>query len=60
MTTDAISYKDLMHHRLQAVLRDNNFQNFSYVGVHGGEHIYNISGNLVPISQIEELDVIND
>lgn len=58
MTIDAISHKDLMHYRLQALLRDNDFQDFSYVGIHGGEHIYNISGNIVPVSQIEGLEEV--
>lgn len=58
MTIEAVSYKDLMHYRLQALLRDNNFPDFSYAGIHGGEHIYNIAGNLVPVSQIEGLDEV--
>lgn len=53
---DAISHKDLMHYRLQAILRDNHFEDFSYVGVHNGEHIYNIAGHIVPVTQIEGFD----
>lgn len=56
MTIESISHTDLMHHRLQAILRDNNFPDFSYVGVYNDEHVYNIAGNLVPVSQIEGLD----
>jgi hypothetical protein len=58
MTIDSISHKDLMHYRLQALIRDNDFLDFSYVGVHNGEHIYNIAGNIVPVSQIEGLDEV--
>ena len=53
---NAISHKDLMHHRLQAILRDNNFKDFSYVGVQNGEHVYNIAGHIVPVTQIEGFD----
>jgi len=56
MTIDAISHKELLHHQLQAILRDNNYSDFSYVGVINGEHIYNIAGNLVPVNQIEGID----
>lgn len=55
---DAISHKDLMHHRLQAVLQEHHFQDFSYVGVQNGEHVYNIAGNIVPVTQIEGFDEI--
>lgn len=55
---EAISHKDLMHHRLQAILRDNHFDDFSYVGVHNGEHVYNIAGHIVPVTQIEGFDQV--
>lgn len=58
MTFDSISHKDLMHHRLQAIIRDNNFKDLEYVGVINNDHVYNISGNLVSVSQIEELTEI--
>ncbi len=58
MSIDAISHKDLMHYRLQAILKNNTFPNFSYVGVHDGEHMYNIAGHIVPVTQIEEFDEV--
>lgn len=58
MTIDKISHNELMHHRLQAILRDNHFPDLSYVGVVNGEHTYSISGNLVSVSQIEGLDEV--
>lgn len=57
-TIDSISHKDLLHHKLQAILRDNNLPELSYVGVFDGEHVYNIAGNLVPISQIDGIDEV--
>lgn len=58
MTIDAISHEDLLHYRLQAILKTNNFLNFSYVGVIDGEHFYNISGNIVSISQIIDVKLL--
>ena len=57
-TIDKISYGDLMHYKMQAILREHNFSDFSYVGVINGEHIYLISGNLVPVSQIQDIESV--
>lgn len=58
MNIDSISYRDLLHYKLQAILRDNKISDLSYVGVFDGGYIYNIAGNLVPVSQIEGIDEV--
>jgi hypothetical protein len=58
MTIDSISNQNLLHYKIQAILRANTFEDFSYVGVIDGEHTYNISGNLVPVSCIEDIEEI--
>jgi hypothetical protein len=58
MTIDSISNNELLHYKLQSILREHNFSDFSYVGVVNGEHTYNISGNIVPVSQIEDIEPV--
>ena len=58
MTIDSISNQNLLHYKIQAILRANTFEDFSYVGVIDGEDTYNISWNLVPLSCIEDIEEI--
>tara|TARA_R100001480_G_scaffold64359_1_gene76559 strand:- start:927 stop:1133 length:207 start_codon:yes stop_codon:yes gene_type:complete len=51
---------ELMHYRLQAMLREHTFQNLEYLGVRPDsigvdQHWYSIAGVEVPVDAIEEL-----
>ena len=57
-----VSKTELMHHRLQAMLREHSFSkdNIEYLGVRKDsigvpQHLYSIAGNEVPVDAIEEL-----
>ena len=47
---------DLIHYRLQAMLREHNFSDLAYLGVREGEHWYSVDGHEVPVTAIEELE----
>jgi len=52
---------ELMHHRLQAMLREHNFPELEYLGVKPdiigvNQHWYSINGHEVPVDSITELD----
>ena len=53
---------ELIHHRLQAMLREHTFNDLEYLGKRKSyksgnlEHWYNIGGNEVPVDAIMELD----
>ena len=53
---------ELIHHRLQAMLREHHFNDLEYLGERKSyksgnlEHWYNIGGNEVPVDAIMELD----
>ena len=53
---------ELIHYRLQAMLREHNFTDLEYLGERKSyksgelEHWYNIGGNEVPVDAIMELD----
>ena len=51
---------ELIHYRLQAMLRENSFSDLSYLGIRNGVHWYNIGGNEVPVDAIEELESVDD
>tara|TARA_B100000927_G_scaffold144933_1_gene117037 strand:+ start:184 stop:381 length:198 start_codon:yes stop_codon:yes gene_type:complete len=57
-----VSSNDLMHHRLQAWLRENTCEDISYIGVkkdHNGEekHFYRIGEHEVPHDCIDSLEM---
>tara|TARA_B100001079_G_C16063402_1_gene362435 strand:+ start:37 stop:234 length:198 start_codon:yes stop_codon:yes gene_type:complete len=57
-----VSPNDLMHHRLQAWLRENTCEDISYIGVkkdHNGEekHFYRIGEHEVPHDCIDSLEM---
>ena len=52
---------ELIHWRLQAMLREHSFQDLQYLGVRPdsigvNQHWYSIDGNEVPVDAIEELE----
>tara|TARA_X000000368_G_scaffold33317_1_gene24485 strand:- start:1942 stop:2127 length:186 start_codon:yes stop_codon:yes gene_type:complete len=53
---------ELIHHRLQAMLREHTFHDLEYLGERKSyksgemEHWYNIGGNEVPVDAIMELE----
>ncbi len=52
---------ELMHYRLQAMMREHNFPELEYLGVRPdirgvNQHWYRINGNEVPVDSIVELD----
>ncbi len=52
---------ELMHYRLQAMMREYNFPELEYLGVRPDiigvkQHWYSINGHEVPVDSIEELD----
>lgn len=55
-----ISRGELVHHKIQAVMRDVDFpeDELKYIGVEDGEHIYLIGGeHLVKSSQLEDFEL---
>jgi hypothetical protein len=56
---------ELIHWRLQAMLREHTFSDLAYLGVREDsigmqQHWYNIGGNEVPVDSIEEVDSVED
>ena len=52
---------ELIHWRLQAMLREHSFPDLAYLGVRPdsigmNQHWYSIDGNEVPVDAIEELE----
>jgi len=52
---------ELIHWRLQAMLREHSFPDLQYLGVRPdsigmSQHWYSIDGNEVPVDAIEELE----
>lgn len=55
-----VSKSDLMHHRLQAWLRENRCEDLEYLGLQNGEHYYRIGVHRVPVSNIEGIDLADE
>ena len=59
-----ISSADLMHHRLQAWLRENKCKDIEYLGERESyksgkkQHFYRIGEHEVPVDAIEELEML--
>ena len=56
-----VSKSDLIHHRLQAMLREHSFSDLKYLGVRPDsigmdQHWYMIGDNEVPVDAITELE----
>ena len=57
--------KDLMHYRLQAILREHTFQDLEYLGVRSDsigvdQHWYRIGKAEVPVDAITQLECEED
>ena len=55
-----ISRQELMHHRLQAWLREYSCADIEYVGIINDEHHYRIAEHTVPVSCIEDLELVGE
>ena len=56
-----VSQSELIHHRLQAILREHNMPDLKYLGVRPdsigmNQHWYMIGDSEVPVDSITELD----
>jgi len=51
---------ELIHYRLQAMLREHTFSDLAYLGIRDDVHWYNIGGHEVPVDSIEELDSVEE
>ena len=51
---------ELIHYRVQALLRENSFSDLSYLGMRDDVHWYDIGGNEVPVDAIEELESVEE
>ena len=56
---------ELMHYRLQAMIREYNFPELQYLGVKPDsigvdQHWYSINGNPVPVDAITELEDVEE
>ena len=49
---------ELIHWRLQAMLREHTFNDLAYLGIRENQHWYSIDGNEVPVDAIEELESV--
>ncbi|BCU98316.1 MAG: hypothetical protein CM15mV21_0850 [Eurybiavirus sp.] len=49
---------ELIHWRLQAMLREHTFSDLAYLGIRDNQHWYSIDGNEVPVDAIEELESV--
>lgn len=56
---ESVTQSDLIHYKIQAALRENNFpeDQVKYLGIREGEHWYLIANeHEVPVSAIEEFE----
>ena len=56
---------ELMHYRLQAMIREHTFKDLEYIGVRPDsigveQHWYRIAGVEVPVDAIEHLESVED
>ena len=59
------THSELMHYRLQAMMREHNFPELEYLGVKPDiigviQHWYSINGHEVPVDAITELDNVEE
>jgi hypothetical protein len=54
------SNPELMHMRLQAWLREYKCDDIEYLGERDGEHYYRIADNEVSVSNIEDLELVDE
>ena len=58
-----VSKSELIHHRLQAMLREHSFSDLKYLGIRSDsigidQHWYMIGDNEVPVDAITELESV--
>ena len=53
-----ISKSELMHHRLQAWLRENRSDDVEYLGEHQGEHWYRFGEHEVTVDCVEGIELV--
>lgn len=53
-----ISRSELMHHRLQAWMRENKCSDLEYIGIRNNEHYYRIDSHEVAVSSIIDFDEV--
>ena len=51
---------ELIHWRLQAMLREHTFSDLAYLGIREDQHWYSIDGNEIPVDAIEELESVEE
>ena len=51
---------ELIHYRLQAMLREHSFFFLAEDGIRDDVHWYDIGGNEVPVDAIEELESVEE
>ena len=56
---------ELIHWRLQAMLREHSFSDLAYLGVRPDsigmdQHLYSIDGNEVPVDAIQEVESVEE
>lgn len=56
MESFSISHSELMHHRLQAFIREFNCSDIEYLGLRKNEHWYRIGEHEVNVKDIESLE----
>ena len=59
------THSELMHYRLQAMMREHNFPDLEYLGLRPDsigieQHWYRIGGAQVPVDAITELDNVEE
>ena len=60
MENFSIARSELMHHRLQAFLREFTCSDIEYLGLRNSEHWYKIDGHEVNVKYIEEFELADD
>lgn len=55
-----ISRDELMHHRLQAWLRENHCDDMEYLGDWDDKHWYRVGPHEVSADQIEDLELVGE
>ena len=60
-----VSQSELIHHRLQAMLREHSFSDLKYLGIRPDsigmdQHWYSIDGNEVPVDAIQEVESVEE
>ena len=55
-----ISKSELMHHRLQAWLRENQSDDVEYLGERNGEYWYRFGEHEVTVDCVEDIELVGE